>query len=59
MEISQIQFNFWIFCSNALCALVLNFSIFLAIGRTGTVTIRVGGVLQDCVLVAFSTVLFH
>ncbi|KAL9659492.1 hypothetical protein QQ045_024298 [Rhodiola kirilowii] len=40
-EVSQIQFNFWIFFSNALCALALNFSIFLVIGRTGAVTIRV------------------
>ncbi|KAI5395832.1 hypothetical protein KIW84_062135 [Lathyrus oleraceus] len=41
IEVSQIQFNFWIFFSNALCALALNFSIFLVIGRTGAVTIRV------------------
>ncbi|XP_049383046.1 probable sugar phosphate/phosphate translocator At3g17430 [Solanum stenotomum] len=34
MEVSQIQFNFWNFFSNALCALVLNFSIFLVSGRT-------------------------
>ncbi|KAF9677956.1 hypothetical protein SADUNF_Sadunf08G0161800 [Salix dunnii] len=41
MEVSQIQFNFWIFFSNAHCALALNFSIFLVIGRTGAVTIRI------------------
>ncbi|GFP81249.1 probable sugar phosphate/phosphate translocator at3g17430 [Phtheirospermum japonicum] len=41
MEVSQIQFNFWIFFSNAVCALLLNFSIFLVIGRTGAVTVRV------------------
>ncbi|GAA0161057.1 secondary carrier transporter [Lithospermum erythrorhizon] len=58
MEISQIQFNFWIFFSNALCALALNFSIFLVIGRTGAVTIRVAGVLKDWILIALSTVVF-
>ncbi|KAG2693186.1 hypothetical protein I3760_08G085400 [Carya illinoinensis] len=58
MEVSQIQFNSWIFFSNALCALALNFSIFLVIGRTGAVTIRVAGVLKDWILIALSTALF-
>ncbi|XP_048320905.1 probable sugar phosphate/phosphate translocator At3g17430 isoform X1 [Ziziphus jujuba] len=58
MEVSQIQFNFWIFLTNALCALALNFSIFLVIGRTGAVTIRVAGVLKDWILIALSTVIF-
>ncbi|KAA3467885.1 putative sugar phosphate/phosphate translocator [Gossypium australe] len=58
MEVSQIQFNFWIFFSNALCALALNLSIFLVIGRTGAVTIRVAGVLKDWILIALSTVVF-
>ncbi|XP_021729622.1 probable sugar phosphate/phosphate translocator At3g17430 [Chenopodium quinoa] len=58
MDISRIQFNFWIFFSNALCALALNFSIFLVIGRTGAVTIRVAGVLKDWILIALSTVIF-
>ncbi|KAM5568539.1 hypothetical protein ABKV19_016211 [Rosa sericea] len=58
MEVSQIQFNFWIFFSNALCDLALNFSIFLVIGRTGAVTIRVAGVLKDWILIALSTVIF-
>ncbi|KAI9194024.1 hypothetical protein LWI28_002472 [Acer negundo] len=58
MEVSQIQFNFWIFFSNALCALALNFSIFLVIARTGAVTIRVAGVLKDWILIALSTVIF-
>ncbi|KAL8487283.1 hypothetical protein ACS0TY_023819 [Phlomoides rotata] len=58
MEVSQIKFNFWIFFSNALCALALNFSIFLVIGRTGAVTIRVAGVLKDWILIALSTVIF-
>ncbi|KAI4344711.1 hypothetical protein L6164_011905 [Bauhinia variegata] len=58
MEVSQIQFNFWIFFSNALSALALNFSIFLVIGRTGAVTIRVAGVLKDWILIALSTVIF-
>ncbi|KAL0433861.1 UNVERIFIED_CONTAM: putative sugar phosphate/phosphate translocator [Sesamum latifolium] len=58
MEVSQIQFNFWIFFSNAVCALLLNFSIFLVIGRTGAVTVRVAGVLKDWILIALSTVVF-
>lgn len=58
MELSQIQFNFWIFFSNAFAALALNFSIFLVIGRTGAVTIRVAGVLKDWLLIALSTVIF-
>ncbi|KAL3517771.1 hypothetical protein ACH5RR_020360 [Cinchona calisaya] len=58
MEVSQIQFNFWIFFSNALSALALNFSIFLVIGRTSAVTIRVAGVLKDWILIALSTVIF-
>lgn len=58
MEVSQIQFNFWIFFSNAICALALNFSIFLVIGRTGAVTIRVAGVLKDWILIALSTIVF-
>ena len=58
MEVSQNQFHFWIFFSNAVCALALNFSIFLVIGRTGAVTIRVAGVLKDWILIALSTVIF-
>ncbi|CAI9761672.1 unnamed protein product [Fraxinus pennsylvanica] len=58
MEVSQIQFNCWIFFSNALCALALNFSIFSVIGRTSAVTMRVAGVLKDWILIALSTVIF-
>lgn len=58
MEVPQIQFNFWIFFSNALSALALNFSIFLVIGRTSAVTIRVAGVLKDWILISLSTVVF-
>ncbi|XP_061366276.1 probable sugar phosphate/phosphate translocator At3g17430 [Gastrolobium bilobum] len=58
MEDPHMQFNFWIFFSNALCALALNLSTFLVIGRTGAVTIRVAGVLKDWLLISLSTVLF-
>ncbi|KAI3737833.1 hypothetical protein L2E82_27846 [Cichorium intybus] len=58
IEVSQIQFNFWIFFSNAICALALHLSIFLVIGRTGAVTIRVAGVLKDWILIALSTLIF-
>ncbi|KAI4370207.1 hypothetical protein MLD38_018577 [Melastoma candidum] len=58
IQVSPIQFNFWVFFSNAVCALALNFSIFLVIGRSGAVTVRVAGVLKDWILIALSTVLF-
>ena len=58
MEVPQIQFNYWIFLSNAICALALNFSIFLVIGRTGAVTFRVAGVLKDWILIGLSTIIF-
>ncbi|KAJ3669960.1 hypothetical protein LUZ60_010284 [Juncus effusus] len=58
MEVSQIQFNFWIFFLNANCALALNFIVFLVIGRTGAVTIRVAGILKDWILISLSTVIF-
>ena len=58
MDVSPIQFNYWIFFSNALSAFALNISIFLVIGRTGAVTIRVAGVLKDWILIALSTVIF-
>eukprot|EP00249_Psilotum_nudum_P015527 c25375_g1_i3 orf=1126-2271(-) len=58
MESQQITFNFWIFFTNALCALALNFSIFLVIGRTGAITVRVAGVLKDWILIALSTLVF-
>jgi hypothetical protein len=58
MDVSPIQFNYWIFFSNALSAFALNISIFLVIGRTGAVTIRVAGVLKDWILIALSTIIF-
>ncbi|GMN52206.1 hypothetical protein TIFTF001_021352 [Ficus carica] len=58
IEVAQIQFNFWIFFSNALSALALNISTFLVIGRTGAVTIRVAGVMKDWILIALSTIIF-
>lgn len=63
LEISQIEvegilLNIWIFFSNSLCALALNLSTLLAIGRTGAVTVRVAAVLKDWILISLSTVLF-
>ncbi|RLN17019.1 putative sugar phosphate/phosphate translocator [Panicum miliaceum] len=58
MDVSQIQFNYSIFFLNALSAFALNISIFLVIGRTGAVTIRVAGVLKDWILIALSTIIF-
>uniref|UniRef100_A0A0A9DYT7 Sugar phosphate transporter domain-containing protein n=1 Tax=Arundo donax TaxID=35708 RepID=A0A0A9DYT7_ARUDO len=58
MDVLQIQFNYSIFFLNALSAFALNISIFLVIGRTGAVTIRVAGVLKDWILIALSTIIF-
>ncbi|KAG8097890.1 hypothetical protein GUJ93_ZPchr0013g35905 [Zizania palustris] len=58
MDVSQIQFNYWIFFFNAVAAFALNISIFLVIGRTGAITIRVAGVLKDWILIALSTIIF-
>ncbi|TVU45501.1 hypothetical protein EJB05_04990, partial [Eragrostis curvula] len=58
MDVAQIQFNYSIFFLNALSAFALNISIFLVIGRTGAVTIRVAGVLKDWILIALSTIIF-
>ncbi|KAI4372523.1 hypothetical protein MLD38_010743 [Melastoma candidum] len=58
IQVLPVQFNLWVFFSNAVCALALNFSIFLVIGRSGAVTVRVAGVLKDWILIALSTVLF-
>ncbi|KAJ7517628.1 hypothetical protein O6H91_21G032200 [Diphasiastrum complanatum] len=58
MEDQQWKFNFFVFFSNALCAFALNVSIFLVIGRTGALTVRVAGVLKDWLLIALSTILF-
>ncbi|EFJ30488.1 hypothetical protein SELMODRAFT_267183 [Selaginella moellendorffii] len=58
MEVEHWKFSFWVFFTNALCALALNFSIFLVIGRTGALTVRVAGVLKDWLLIALGTILF-
>ncbi|KAL5795813.1 hypothetical protein ACOSQ2_000633 [Xanthoceras sorbifolium] len=58
IEVEAILLNIWIFFSNSLCALALNLSTLLAIGRTGAVTIRVAAVLKDWILISLSTVLF-
>ncbi len=55
---TKLNFDFWVFFTNALCALVLNFSVFLVIGRTGALTVRVAGVLKDWILIALSTLIF-
>ena len=52
------RFDPALFFANAMCALALNFAIFLVIGRTGAVTVRVVGVLKDWVIISISTLLF-
>jgi hypothetical protein len=58
MDVAQIQFNYSIFLLNALSAFALNIPIFLVIGRTGAVIVRVAGVLKDWILIALSTIIF-
>lgn len=58
MGAEVVKFDFWIFGSNALCALALNLAVFLVIGRTGAITVRVAGVIKDWILIGLSTVLF-
>lgn len=58
MDDALLKFNVWIFLSNALCALALNLVVFLVIGRTGAITVRVAGVIKDWILIGLSTVLF-
>ena len=58
MVAPNLKFDFWVFFTNALCALALNFSVFLVIGRTGAITVRVAGVLKDWILIGLSTILF-
>ena len=58
MVAPNLRFDFWVFFTNALCALALNFSVFLVIGRTGAITVRVAGVLKDWILIGLSTILF-
>lgn len=58
MSAATVKFDFWVFSSNALCALALNLVIFLVIGRTGAITVRVAGVIKDWILIGLSTVLF-
>jgi hypothetical protein len=58
MEAEVVKFDIWIFGSNALCALALNLMVFLVIGRTGAITVRMAGVIKDWILIGLSTVLF-
>ena len=58
MDAEVVKFDIWIFGSNALCALALNLAVFLVIGRTGAITVRVAGVIKDWILIGLSTVLF-
>ena len=58
LDVTQISSNIWIFLSNAFCALALNLIVFLVIGRTSAVTVRVAGVLKDWILIALSTLVF-
>eukprot|EP00271_Cylindrocystis_brebissonii_P011638 TRINITY_DN29528_c0_g1_i1.p1 TRINITY_DN29528_c0_g1~~TRINITY_DN29528_c0_g1_i1.p1 ORF type:complete len:331 (-),score=49.22 TRINITY_DN29528_c0_g1_i1:1312-2304(-) len=58
MTSGPLKFDFWIFFSNALAALALNFAVFLVLGRTGAVTVRVAGILKDWMIISLSTLVF-
>lgn len=58
MLMTPVPFNFLVFFTNALCALALNLSTFLVIGRTGAVTVRVASIVKDWLLIGLSTLIF-
>lgn len=47
-------FDFVIFGTNCLCAFALNLAVFLVVGKTSALTMNIGGVVKDWLLIAFS-----
>ncbi|XP_019179057.1 PREDICTED: probable sugar phosphate/phosphate translocator At2g25520 [Ipomoea nil] len=48
------RFDFVVFGTNSLCAFALNLAVFLLVGKTSALTMNVGGVVKDWLLIAFS-----
>ncbi|KAK1392527.1 putative sugar phosphate/phosphate translocator [Heracleum sosnowskyi] len=53
-ETSSFHFDYWIFGTNSICAFALNLAVFLLVGKTSALTMNVGGVVKDWLLIAFS-----
>ncbi|KAK1394754.1 hypothetical protein POM88_013810 [Heracleum sosnowskyi] len=53
-ETSSFHFDYWIFGTNSICAFALNLAVFLLVGKTCALTMNVGGVVKDWLLIAFS-----
>ncbi|XP_016478684.1 putative sugar phosphate/phosphate translocator At4g32390 [Nicotiana tabacum] len=51
---NSFKFDFVIFGSNSLCAFALNLAVFLVVGKTSALTMNIGGVVKDWLLIAFS-----
>ncbi|XP_055831319.1 probable sugar phosphate/phosphate translocator At4g32390 [Solanum dulcamara] len=47
-------FDYVIFGSNCFCAFALNLAVFLVVGKTSALTMNIGGVVKDWLLIAFS-----
>ncbi|XVE54416.1 hypothetical protein DITRI_Ditri03aG0079400 [Diplodiscus trichospermus] len=53
-ENSSFHFDYFIFGTNSFCAFALNLAVFLLVGKTSALTMNVGGVVKDWLLIAFS-----
>ncbi|XP_060178292.1 probable sugar phosphate/phosphate translocator At4g32390 [Lycium barbarum] len=53
-SLGGFNFDFVIFATNCLCAFALNLAVFLVVGKTSALTMNIGGVVKDWLLIAFS-----
>ncbi|KAE8710482.1 putative sugar phosphate/phosphate translocator [Hibiscus syriacus] len=53
-QTSSFEFDFVIFGTNSFCAFALNLAVFLLVGETSALTMNVGGVVKDWLLIVFS-----
>ncbi|XP_030553068.1 probable sugar phosphate/phosphate translocator At2g25520 [Rhodamnia argentea] len=51
---STFHFDFLVFGMTSLCAFALNLAVFLLVGKTSALTMKVAGVVKDWLLTAFS-----
>ncbi|XP_015078802.1 LOW QUALITY PROTEIN: probable sugar phosphate/phosphate translocator At4g32390 [Solanum pennellii] len=50
----SLDFDLMVFGGNCLCAFALNLAVFLVVGKTSALTMNIGGVVKDWLLIAFS-----
>ncbi|CAN4099820.1 unnamed protein product [Withania somnifera] len=53
-SLKGLNLDFVIFGTNCLCAFALNLAVFLVVGKTSALTMNIGGVVKDWLLIAFS-----